>query len=45
MTLLRENYLSEQMLKTHPHTVIGYLSCTVRMDPGLVHLVTHLDVA
>lgn len=38
MSLLRQNYLSEQMLKTHPHEVIGYLTCTVRMDPGLVSI-------
>lgn len=35
MGLLRQNYLSEQMLKTHPHHVLGHLTCTVRMHPGL----------
>lgn len=36
MALLSQNYLNEQMLKTHPHKIIGYITCTVRLDPGLV---------
>lgn len=36
MNLLSQNYLNEQMLKTHPHKVIGYITCTIRLDPGLV---------
>lgn len=36
MALLRQNYLNDQMLKTHPHKIIGYISCTLRLDPGLV---------
>lgn len=39
ITLLRQNYLNEQMLKTHPHEIIGYISCTIRLDPGLVSTV------
>lgn len=34
-SVLRQNYLSEQMLKTHKHEIIGYITCTVRLDPGL----------
>ena len=35
MSLLRENYYSEEMKKTHKHEVVGYITCTVRIDPGL----------
>lgn len=34
--LLRQNYVNEQMLKTHEHSIIGYITATVRLDPGLV---------
>lgn len=35
MSLLRDNYFSEAMQKTHKFDIVGHISCTVRMDPGL----------
>ena len=35
MELLKQNYISEDMLQTHQHEIVGHISCTVRMDPGL----------
>ena len=35
MQLLRQNYLSEKMLDTHPHEVVGHITFTVRLEPGL----------
>ena len=36
MHLLRQNYYNEQMEKTHDCKIIGHITCTVRLDPGLV---------
>jgi hypothetical protein len=36
MSVIRQNYMNDQMFKTHKHKIIGYITCTVRLDPGLV---------
>lgn len=35
ISLLRENYFSEAMQKTHKFELVGHITCTVRIDPGL----------